>query len=236
GIGIGLTMQVIVVAVQNVLEPRDLGIGTSANTFMRQMGGVFGVGIFGAYFAHRVIALAKGAGAIAAQNGVDPRTIGSSFRATPGAVHDYPAPLRDYITGGFADIVGHIFLFAAPVMLLAWVVVLFLKEIPLRTARNVGGSSGATPGAQGTVARNIEKTGDAVSGAPVALAPRNGAAGALPTNGHSNGNGGAVPRRGPAPGAVVAFDDRAGGRQWYMGYEISDLQSRVDHVTRQMRR
>ncbi|HUR24553.1 MAG TPA: MDR family MFS transporter [Candidatus Thermoplasmatota archaeon] len=231
GIGIGFTMQVIVVAVQNVLEPRDLGIGTSANTFMRQMGGVFGVGLFGAYFAHRVIDLARGAGAIAVANGVDPATIGASFRATPGAVKDYPGPLRDYITGGFADIVGHIFLFAAPVMLLGWVVVLFLREIPLRTARSVGGSGGATPSAQGTVARNIEKTGDAISGAPVALAPRNGGKGPAP-GGHGNG---ARPASGPAPGAIVAFGDRSPGRQWYLGYEINDLQARVDQVTRRPR-
>jgi MFS family permease len=210
GIGIGLTMQVIVVAVQNVLEPRDLGIGTSANTFMRQMGGVFGVGIFGAYFAHRVIGLAQGAVPIAVANGVDPATIGSSFSATPGAVKDFPEPLRDYITGGFADIIGNIFLFAAPVMLLAWVVVLFLKEIPLRTARSVGGQRPAaadpTVGAEVAVERVV---------APQAMA-------AYPTAGAN----------GPAPQPSVREAPR---RQWYHGYEIGDLQARVDQATRRQR-
>lgn len=205
GIGIGFTMQVIVVAVQNVLAPRDLGIGTSANTFMRQMGGVFGVGIFGAYFAHRVIALAQDPELrrLAVENGVDPRSIGSTFSATPGAVKDFPEPLRDYITGGFADIVGHIFLFAAPVMLLAWVVVLFLKEIPLRTARNVGGQApaAADPGVGAEAAAQTAV-------APKAMAPvaANGASAPEP------------PRR-----------------LWYNGYEIGDLQARVDRATQRVR-
>lgn len=183
GVGIGLTMQVIVVAVQNVLQPRDLGIGTSANTFMRQMGGVFGVGVFGAYFAHRVIALAQGAVPVAIQAGVDPASIGSSFRATPGAVKDFPPALRDYITGGFADIVGHIFLFAAPVMLVAWVTVLFLKELPLRTARNVGGEAKPAPAA-------ADPTIGSEASVEKAIAPRSvGSTAVLNGNGRANGNG-----------------------------------------------
>ncbi|MFA5945014.1 MAG: MDR family MFS transporter [Candidatus Thermoplasmatota archaeon] len=199
GAGIGMTMQVMVVVVQNVLEMRDLGIGTSANTFLRQMGGVFGIGVFGAYFAGRVIDLAREVVPVAARNGVDPRSIGASFSATPEAVKDFPPELRDAITGGFADIVGHIFLFAAPLMLLGWFLVLFLKEIPLRSTRSVGGGPTEKPGPE-SLAKGAEKAVETTAGAP-----------------------------------VLAVDPSNGRRQWYQGYEISDLQARVDLVTRRTR-
>jgi hypothetical protein len=133
--------------VQNVLDMKDLGIGTSANTFLRQMGGVFGVGIFGAYFASRVLSLIPGALDIAKKYpGVDRSPIFAGFQVGPEKVAQYPDELRTLITGGFADTVAHIFLFAAPVMLLGFLAVVFLKEIPLRSTRNVGGSSApATP-------------------------------------------------------------------------------------------
>ncbi|MHB1261177.1 MAG: MDR family MFS transporter [Thermoplasmatota archaeon] len=230
GAGIGMTMQVMVVVVQNVLEMRDLGIGTSANTFLRQMGAVFGVGIFGAYFGGRVIDLARGAAPIAARNGVDASTIGSTFSVNAHAVHDFPQELRDYITGGFADIIGNIFLYAAPLMLLGWALAFFIKEIPLRSTRGVGGGPAVKPGPE-SLAKGAEKAVETTAGAPVlAVDVANGSNG---RNGRGNGHaahGASAPGR--APGAIVAFTDRSPGRQWYMGYEISDLQARVDQVTR----
>jgi MFS family permease len=228
GAGIGMTMQVIVVAVQNVLAMRDLGIGTSANTFMRQMGGVFGVGLFGAYYANRIIALIPTAIGIAHKYpGVDTRPILAGFQVNPGIVHDYPPELRDFITAGFANAVAHIFLFAAPVMLAGWIIVLFMDEVPLRSSRNVGG--GAAPDAS-PVVKGAENAADVVAGAPVAqpgvTARRNGNG-----NGHGDGHG-----RSPLPGAspILSFTTRT-PRDVYMGYELTDLQSRVDHVTRQRR-
>jgi hypothetical protein len=225
GAGIGMTMQVMVVVVQNVLEMRDLGIGTSANTFLRQMGAVFGVGIFGAYFGGRVIDLARGARPVAERNGVDPDTIGSTFSVNAHAVHDFPPELRDYITGGFADIIGHIFLYAAPLMLVGWLLAMLIKEIPLRSTRGVGGP--APQSAAATVAVGAEKAAAAVSGAP-ARNPGRLAAAANGDRPAANGGGSPGGRQG-----VVVFGGP--GRQWYMGYELEDLQSRVDHVTRQRR-
>jgi len=188
GAGIGMTMQVVVVAVQNVLEMKDIGIGTSANTFMRQMGGVFGVGIFGAYYASRIIGLVPGALAVAHKYpGVDTAPILAGFQVNPGIVHAYPDELRTFITAGFADTVAHIFLFAAPVMLLGAFVALFIKEIPLRSTRNVGGSAPTPPAQPGPAA-----TAPNPMAAPRPVPQANGHHGA---NGH-NGHGHAMP--GPA--------------------------------------
>jgi MFS family permease len=170
GAGIGMTMQVIVVAVQNVLGMRDLGIGTSANTFIRQMGGVFGVGIFGAYYASRIIGLIPRALDIARQHpGVDTGPILAGFQVNPGIVHDYPEELRTFITSGFADAVAHIFLFATPIMLVGWVLVLFMKEVPLRSTRNIGGTA---DGADPTVAAEVAVETEVAKGLPGPLPAR----------------------------------------------------------------
>ena len=54
GLGIGLVMQVLVLAVQNAVDAKDLGVATSASTFFRSMGGAFGVAIFGSIFNSRL--------------------------------------------------------------------------------------------------------------------------------------------------------------------------------------
>src|SRR5262249_21036975 len=54
GTGIGLVMPVLVLAVQNAVDPRDMGTATSGTMFFRQIGGSFGVAIFGAVFANRL--------------------------------------------------------------------------------------------------------------------------------------------------------------------------------------
>ena len=237
GAGIGMTMQVMVVVIQNVLEMRDLGIGTSANTFIRQMGAVFGVGVFGAYFGGRIIDLARGAAPIAARNGVDPRTLGSTFSADAAAVHDFPAELRHYIASGFADTVGHVFLYAAPLMLVGWALALLIKEIPLRSTRSVGGGPSELPGPE-KPAIAAEKAGEVAAGAPVLAVdpPKH-----RPMNGHANGangNGANGHGRAPLPGVrpTVTLTDGRRERQWYMGYEINDLQARVDQAVRLRRR
>ena len=46
GAGLGLTMQTLIVAVQNAMPPKDMGVVTGANTFFRSMGGTFGTAVF----------------------------------------------------------------------------------------------------------------------------------------------------------------------------------------------
>ena len=54
GVGLGLVMPVLVLAVQNAVDPRDMGTATAASTFFRSIGGSFGVAIFGAIFLNRL--------------------------------------------------------------------------------------------------------------------------------------------------------------------------------------
>lgn len=151
GAGIGMTMQVMVLIVQNTVERPDMGIGTAANNFMRSMGSVIGVSILGALY---VVDLQEGfqqAAVAALQAGLHPSDVVNLLSSDPGQIHDLPAAVRDPIAQGVANGVGHVFLYSLPAFLAAFVLTWFVKEVPLRTVRNVAGAAPA-PAATGAKA------------------------------------------------------------------------------------
>ncbi|MGW8886242.1 MFS transporter [Streptomyces sp. NPDC055749] len=124
GIGIGLVMPVLVLAVQNSVRPADLGTATSANNYFRQIGGSVGAAIFGTLFAGRLsdaldVRLPSGTGL------PDPESI------TPQLVHAMEPALRDAYIQAYADAMPRIFLYLVPVLLLGLFLAFFLKEKPL---------------------------------------------------------------------------------------------------------
>ncbi|MFF9909877.1 MFS transporter [Streptomyces sp. NPDC013457] len=126
GVGIGLVMPVLILAVQNSVRPTDLGTATSAHNYFRQIGGSVGAAVFGTLFASRLDdALADSL----------PRTGGASLPAaesiTPQAVHTLPPALRDAYIQAYADAMPRIFLYLVPVLVLGLVLAFFLKEQPL---------------------------------------------------------------------------------------------------------
>ncbi|GAA2083405.1 hypothetical protein GCM10009780_22040 [Actinomadura alba] len=125
GAGLGLVMQTVVLAVQNTVEPRDLGSGTSTVTFARQIGASFGVAVFGAIFNNRI------AHELAAHlpAGTRPPPISSITRET---IDKLDAPVRDGILVSFANALTDVFLYGTPFIAVAFVVAWFLKEEPLR--------------------------------------------------------------------------------------------------------
>lgn len=126
GLGIGLVLPVLILAVQNSVRPADLGTATSANNFFRQIGGSVGAAVFGTLFANR---LADGL-ADRLPGGVglpDPQSI------TPHMVHAMPAPLRDAYVQAYAEAMPRIFLYLVPVLGLGFLLAFLLKEKPLVT-------------------------------------------------------------------------------------------------------
>ncbi|QNE73844.1 DHA2 family efflux MFS transporter permease subunit [Streptomyces finlayi] len=124
GLGIGLVMPVLVLAVQNSVRPADLGTATSANNYFRQIGGSVGAAIFGTLFAGRLsdaldVRLPAGVGL------PDPESI------TPQLVHAMEPALRDAYIQAYADAMPRIFLYLVPVLLLGLFLAFFLKEKPL---------------------------------------------------------------------------------------------------------
>ena len=131
GIGIGLTMQVLLVAVQNDVARADLGVATSSATFFRSLGGAVGVAIFGALLTHR---LADTIPARLAEVGVPATGLGDGATrlGTPDQIASIPEPAHSAVITGFADALDTTFLAAAPFALIGFVLVLFLREKPLR--------------------------------------------------------------------------------------------------------
>jgi EmrB/QacA subfamily drug resistance transporter len=125
GGGLGLVMQTVVLAVQNTVEPRDIGSGTSTVTFARQIGASFGVAVFGAVFNNRI---AHELGAHLPKGAKAPATSSISREA----IDKLPAPVRDGILVAFANALTQVFLYSTPFLVVAFVLAWFLKEEPLR--------------------------------------------------------------------------------------------------------
>ncbi|MCX5523756.1 MDR family MFS transporter [Streptomyces bobili] len=129
GLGLGLVMQVLVLIVQNAVSYEDLGVATSGATFFRSIGASFGVAIFGTVFTNRL-----GDKLADAFRGVDlPSGLTlDALEADPRVIGDLPAALRPQVLHAYASSITDVFLYAAPVALLGFVLSWFLKEDPLR--------------------------------------------------------------------------------------------------------
>ncbi|MGV0795246.1 MDR family MFS transporter [Mycolicibacterium sp. XJ1819] len=124
GTGIGMCMQVLVLIVQNTSSFDDLGVATSGVTFFRTIGSSFGAAIFGSLFANFLEART---GAALAASGAPPIAAES-----PQALHELPSQVAAPIVNAYADSLGLVFLYAAPVAAIGLLVALALREVPLR--------------------------------------------------------------------------------------------------------
>ncbi|TRW88505.1 MFS transporter [Mycolicibacterium sp. 018/SC-01/001] len=130
GAGIGLSMQVLVLVVQNTVDFTDLGVATSGVTFFRTIGSSFGAAIFGSLFANF---LDDRLPAAMARSGAPPEAATS-----PQALHRLPHEIAAPIIDAYADSLSRVFLFAAPFAVVGLVLALFLKQVPLRDAAASG--------------------------------------------------------------------------------------------------
>ncbi len=129
GVGLGLAMMTIVTPVQNSVNPRDMGVATSATTFSRSLGGAIGAALFGAVMGVRLTHYLQEMPEVVAGN----LPVGEVNTSDIEAIHTLPEPLKTDVLTAFTSAVNDVFLYAIPVIVLALIVVLFLKEIPLRT-------------------------------------------------------------------------------------------------------
>jgi EmrB/QacA subfamily drug resistance transporter len=129
GLGLGATMQNLVLAVQNNTAQRDMGAASSVVAFFRSMGGSIGVSVLGAVLGHQVV---DGVTSGLARLGVHPSASAGDSTTIPD-MSTLPGPIRQVFETAFGDATGHVFLIAAPCAALALVAVLFIREVPLRT-------------------------------------------------------------------------------------------------------
>jgi EmrB/QacA subfamily drug resistance transporter len=130
GAGLGLTMQVLLLAAQNSVPYSQLGVATSIATFSRSIGGSIGVAVFGTVFNNRLAAnLPKyvPAGALA-------KLHGAAVTANPTVVKHLPPAVRSGLRIAFSNSLHVVYLAAVPFAVVAFLLALRLREVPLRTS------------------------------------------------------------------------------------------------------
>ncbi|MEV7110557.1 MDR family MFS transporter [Streptomyces anulatus] len=149
GLGIGLAMQVLTIAVQNTVDYEDLGTATSGVTFFRTLGSAFGTAVFGTIYANALKPNLTDGVARAVAAGGDPATLARASQS-PQALHALPAAQSEPLAQAYADTLHTVFLWTVPVALIGFVVALFLKEVKLRDSARLGstdmGEGFAQPG------------------------------------------------------------------------------------------
>ena len=130
GLGVGMVMQVSLLAVQNAVEHRDLGVATASAQFFRSLGGSFGVAVFGAIMNARIgseLPVRLSPEALAAVGGQVTELLSS-----PAAIRALPADTAYAVTGSVEVALQSVFLSAVPILVLGFALSWFLQEIPLR--------------------------------------------------------------------------------------------------------
>jgi EmrB/QacA subfamily drug resistance transporter len=123
GMGLGMVMQVLVLAVQNTVAQNLIGVATSAVTLFRSVGGSIGVALFGAVFS---LVLERGLERLIPAGSELPRSM------NPAAIQNLPPALHhDYLLA-FGDAIHAAFIMAACVMIVAFILAWFVPESPLR--------------------------------------------------------------------------------------------------------
>ncbi|HZR95161.1 MAG TPA: MDR family MFS transporter [Gaiellaceae bacterium] len=136
GLGLGMVMQVLVLAAQNAVPHRLLGVTTSLSTMSRQIGGTIGVSVFGAIFTNRLnheLAARVPAGAHIPDS------------VTPAVVRHLPPAIHDAYVSAFAVALHPVFLAAACVAAVAFGLSWLLRDVPLRTRADADALSVVQP-------------------------------------------------------------------------------------------
>ncbi|WP_271215248.1 MDR family MFS transporter [Streptosporangium carneum] len=138
GAGVGMSMQNLVLAIQNTVPLRELGAASGAITFFRSLGGTIGVSVLGAVLANRV---ATGIAEGLAKAGIPASGTGGG-RSTLN-IQALPEPIKEIVRAAYGDATGHIFLVSAAVAVVGVVAALFLKPVRLRDSVDLPATSEA---------------------------------------------------------------------------------------------
>ena len=151
GLGLGMTMPVLTLSVQNALPFKDIGTGTSSNLFFRNMGQSFGTAIFGAILSNRLASDLKrdlpatlagqmtssGGGTSLSRSALEQASAQASAHAAQTGFH---GNLFNIVVQDFSASMSVVFETAAGIMVIAFVLSLFLKQVALRQAGGPGKS------------------------------------------------------------------------------------------------
>ncbi|MEU3858050.1 MFS transporter [Streptomyces sp. NPDC028722] len=235
GLGIGMMMQNLVLATQNQVAPSDLGSASSTVTFFRSLGGAVGVSALGAVMANKITDYVKDGVSDLSPKYQAALAGGSGSTDTIPDMNKLPAPIRTLMESAYGHGIADVFLIAGCLAAVAFLITLFIKEVPLKTrgALAQGAESEApvtdpvaAPAVAEAQAPAAEQVPAAVSAAPmsdgtasdgtatatatrqltaVASAAESGTAGGTPVHGYVRGAESA-----PVPRAAVTLISLAG--------------------------
>lgn len=160
GVGLGGVMQVLVIAVQNAVGYDMLGVATAGATFFRSIGGSFGTAVFGALFAARfarnIVIYLRGIPL--------PPHFTAAAGASPAILAKLPPLLHSRYVHAYAASLHYVFLVAAPIAVVSFILSWFLKEIPLRkTVKNTNPADTLAPTAMPAIRSSFEELARSLS-------------------------------------------------------------------------
>ncbi|MGU3644970.1 DHA2 family efflux MFS transporter permease subunit [Microbacterium sp. C23T] len=136
GAGVGMTMQNLVLIVQNTSKPSEIGVASSGVTFFRSLGGTIGVSVMGAALATSATNLftdrKDDIGAALMALGEKGAAIGQQLASgTIPQVSSLPESIRVIVEDIYAQAIAHSFLIAVPLAVVSLIAIIFLPNKPL---------------------------------------------------------------------------------------------------------
>jgi EmrB/QacA subfamily drug resistance transporter len=128
GIGLGMSMQILILIVQNSFPIAQVGTATASNNYFRQIGASLGSAVVGSLFVTRLAALLA-----ERMSGAAGAAAGSSNAFTPDVVRGLPVAVRAVVVSAYSDALTPVFLYMVPLVLVAVVLLCFVQEKPLAT-------------------------------------------------------------------------------------------------------
>jgi len=119
GIGLGLTMQPLILIVQSSVQAKNLGSATATNNFFREVGVTLGVSVFGSVFSSRLLTNMSGLGSAAHGSG----------NFTPEVIKALPAQIKHQVIEAYVNSLTPAFIYLVPVVLLGFILALFLPKV-----------------------------------------------------------------------------------------------------------
>jgi len=165
GAGLGLIMQVVVLVSQNSVTPDQIGTATSTNNYFREVGASLGVAVFGTIFTTRLTANLTEvftAGGASAGDAAD-----ATSTLDPQTLATLPDSIRDGVVTAYADALAPVFWYLLPFIGLAFVLSLFLKQIPLSDVAGLVARGEAVGGAEAEELEAAQRSAGAATAAVV---------------------------------------------------------------------
>lgn len=140
GLGVGGSMQNLVLVVQNSVALREVGAASGAITFFRSLGGTVGVSVLGAVLANQVATnIAEGLARLGIRAG------GAGGAGQDLDLNALPAPIKEVVRAAYGDATGHIFLVSVGIAVIGIIAALALKPVVLRDALDLPAEKAGTP-------------------------------------------------------------------------------------------